>query len=138
MPVSYTLTINRRAAKAAAMDAAVKVVTATTLRVFNRANVLTPVRTGNLRAHNNLRVFKGANAVTGEVFNDAAYAAAVHNGTKAYTVRPKRKKALRWKTRSGEIVFAKSARIPARRGRPWLYRALTEVAGPAGFIVSKR
>ena len=137
MPVGFSITLNQPALRAVALDAAVKLVTATTLRVFNRANVLTPVDTGNLRAHNNMRVLRTATRVTGEVFNDTDYARAVHNGNKAYTIRPKRRKALRWVSKGGDVVFAKSARHPARRGRPWLLRALQEVAGPAGFTLSK-
>lgn len=135
--MSITLTVDRVAAQAVALDTSLAVVTDVTRRVLNRAIVLTPVRTGNLRAHNAMRVLKtGPTQVTGEVFNDTSYAAAVHNGTRAYVVRPVRRKALRWVSKGGDVVFAKSARIPARRGRPWLTRALQEVAIPAGFTVS--
>jgi len=137
VPVAYTLTMDRAAAQAVAMDTALVLVTDVTRRTLNRAIVLTPVRTGNLRAQNNMRVLKTRTTVTGEVFNDTAYALAVHNGNKAYTIRPRHKKALRWTSRSGEIVYAKSARRKARRGRPWLLRALQEIAGPAGFALSK-
>lgn len=138
MPVAFQITIdvNPAAARAVALDAAELLVTDVTRRVFNRAIVLTPVRTGNLRAQNNMRVQRTAKGALGEVFNDTEYAAAVHNGNKAYTVRPRHRKALRWLSKSGDVVFAKSARIPARRGRPWLTRALMEVAGPAGFSLS--
>lgn len=138
MPVAFQITIevNPAAARAVALDAAERVVTDVTRRVFNRAIVLTPVDTGNLRAQNNMRVTRSPNGAVGEVFNDTEYAAAVHNGNKAYTVRPRRRKALRWVSKSGEVVFAKSARIPARRGRPWLARALQEVAGAEGFTLT--
>lgn len=141
MPVAFKLifTIDRPAAQAVAMATALQVVTDVTRRVFNRAIVLTPVRTGNLRAQNQMRVLRTSSTeVTGEVFNDTSYAAAVHNGNRAYVVRPVRRKALRWVSKGGDVVFARSARIPARRGRPWLYRALVEVAGPAGFAVSQQ
>lgn len=138
MPVAFTIQIevNPAAARAVALDAAERLVTDTTRRVFNRAIVLTPVDTGNLRAQNNMRVQRTATGALGEVFNDTTYAAAVHNGSKAYTIRPKRKKALRWVGKGGEVVFAKSARHKATRGRPWLTRALTEVAGAEGFTVT--
>lgn len=138
MPIAFqfTIEVNPAAARAVALDQAERVVTDVTRRVFNRAIVLTPVDTGNLRAQNNMRVLRRPTGAVGEVFNDTSYAAAVHNGNKAYTVRPRRRKALRWVTKSGEVVFAKSARIPARRGRPWLARALQEVAGAEGFTLT--
>lgn len=166
MPVAFQITVdvNPAAARAVALDAAEQLVTDVTRRVFNRAIVLTPVRTGNLRAQNNMRVQRTVKGALGEVFNDSEYAAAVHNGNKAYTVRPKphmitvkpkngtrlrfvvggnvvyarsvrMQKPLRFVV-GGKVVFAQSARIPARRGRPWLTRALMEVAGPAGFTLS--
>lgn len=136
MPVGFTLFINKTAATQVALDAAEKIVTDTTRRTLNRAIVLTPVRTGNLRAQNNMRVLRTRTSVTGEVFNNTVYAAAVHNGTKAYTIRPKNKKVLRWRSKGGEIVYAKWARHKATRGRPWLLRALQEIAIPAGFTLT--
>lgn len=138
MPVAFRIVIdvNPAAARNVALDAAEQLVTNVTRRVFNRAIVLTPVRTGNLRAQNNMRVQRTATGALGEVFNDTSYAAAVHNGNRAYIVRPRRKKALRWVSKGGDVVFAKSARIPARRGRPWLSRALQEVAGAEGFALT--
>lgn len=151
----------------AALAEATREVTDTTRRVYNRAIVLTPVATGNLRAQNRMRVL-GAHGkqVRGEVFNETAYALAVHDGTPAHTirpkpkiitVRPKNKQALRFKiggrvvfARSvrmqkplrfvigGRVVYAQSARMPARRGRPWIYRALLEVAVPRGYRITGR
>jgi hypothetical protein len=118
--------------------AALREVTDTTRRVFNRANVLTPVDTGRLRVGNQWRVqVVSPTRVVGEVFNHTAYAAAVHDGSRAHVVRPRRKKALRFEV-AGRVVFARRAFIPARRGRPWLLRALVEVAGPAGYHLSQR
>ena len=105
-------------------------------RVLNRGNVLTPVDTGNLRGHNQMRVQRQGLMAIGEVFNEAEYAKAVHDGTKAYTIRPKHKKALRFEI-NGEVVFATRVNMPARRGRPWLERALMEVARPAGYRIKK-
>jgi len=137
VPVVFQLTLNKAAVDAAGLDAAGLFVVDVTRRVLNRAIVLTPVDTGNLRAQNNMRVMRQPRRVIGEVFNDTVYAAAVHNGTRAHTVRPVRRKALRWTTKAGDVVFAKSARIPARRGRPWIFRALQEVAGAQGFTVTR-
>ena len=138
MPVAFTLTLNKATANAVALDVADRFVVDVTRRVLNRAIVLTPVRFGNLRAHNGSRILRRPTQVIGEVFNDAAYAGAVHNGNKAYTIRPRHKKALRWLGKGGEVVFAKSAKRKATRGRPWLLRALQEVAGAEGFTATTR
>lgn len=130
---AFKLTIDVPVAEAIAMDVATLIVTDTTRRVLNRAMVLTPVDTGNLRAQNNSHVIRGRTQVVGDVFNNTSYADAVHNGNKAYIVRPRRKKVLRFTGKGGEVVFSRWARIPARRGRPWLLRALSEIAIPDGF-----
>lgn len=133
MPVAYRLTIDVPVAQAIALDVATAVVTDTTRRTLNRAIILTPVDTGNLRAQNNSRVTRSRTSVTGEVFNLTSYAAAVHNGTRAHVVRPRRKKALKFTTKGGDVVYSRWARIPARKGRPWLLDALKEIAIPDGF-----
>lgn len=134
--VSYTLNLDVAQCQLISGNYAFQLVTDTTRRTHNRADIITPVDTGNLRGNNRSRVIRRSVSVSvGEVFNETAYAAAVHNGTKAYTIRPKRKKALRFVI-DGEVVFAKSVRMPARRGRPWLTRALREVAGPDGYRIT--
>ena len=52
------------------------------------------------------------------------YALPVHEGSKAHTVYPKKAKALRWYGPDGSPIFAKSAKIPARAGRPFLSQNL--------------
>lgn len=52
------------------------------------------------------------------------YARAVHDGRPAITIKPKRKKALAWK---GGRHPAKSVKQPARKGNPWLMRAIEEL-----------
>ncbi len=150
MATSYTLNLDVAQCQAISGDYAFQLVTDTTRRTLNRAIVLTPVRFGNLRGGNRHRVLRRSVSVTtGEVFNEIEYAAAVHDGSKAYTIRPKRKWARTKPKRggkrrraslrfvvNGEVVFAKSVRMPARRGRPWLLRALREVAGPDGYRIT--
>lgn len=133
---NFKLTMNSTEVNRLGRAASLKVVTDTTRRVLNRATVLTPVDTGLLRSHNQMRVTQRGFITTGEVFNDTSYAAAVAEGTKAHTVRPKRKKVLKFIV-DGHVVYARSARIPARRGRPWLWRALSEIAGGEGYKVTK-
>lgn len=147
--VAYELKLNRAAVDKAADLAALRLVTDVTRRVLNRAIILTPVKTGTLRAANNMRVKRDAAGIVGEVFNDTAYSAAVHNGTKAHKITPKRAKVLRFKAtkpapkpakgkrkRKGNIVYTPYVNHPGTKARPWLATALREVAGPAGFTVT--
>ncbi len=113
-------------------DLAGKEVTRTTIKVLNRAKVLTPVDTGNLRASHQFRLTQSADKVTGEVFTNVKYALPVHEGRHALTIYPKSKQALafRW---HGQQMVRKSVFQPARRGRPWLRDALREVATSEGY-----
>ena len=52
------------------------------------------------------------------------YARAVHDGRPAITIKPKRKKALAWK---GARHPVKSVNQPARKGNPWLARAVEDL-----------
>lgn len=52
------------------------------------------------------------------------YARAVHDGRPAITIKPKRGKALHWK---GARHPVKSVKQPARKGNPWLTRAVAEL-----------
>lgn len=52
------------------------------------------------------------------------YARAVHDGRPATTIKPKRRKALFWK---GAEHPAKAVRQPARKGNPWLARAIEQM-----------
>jgi hypothetical protein len=132
---AFTLTVNAAAANRVAMAAALALVTDTTRRVLNRATVLTPVDTGRLRAGNQMRVSTSGTRALGEVFNNTEYAEAVHDGTRSHVIVPRRKKALRFVV-DGEVVFARKVTIPARKGRPWLSRALVEIAVPQGYVVT--
>lgn len=107
-------------------------VTKTTLKVFNRARVMTPVDTGNLRASHQFKIKNAANGITGEVFTKVNYALAVHEGRRALVIRPKHKQALafRW---HGVPMVRKWVHQPARRGKPWLRDALREVATQEGY-----
>jgi len=113
-------------------DAASKEVVKVTVKVLNRARVMTPVDTGNLRASHQFRLTESASKITGEVFTNVNYALAVHEGRRAVTIYPKTKQALafRW---HGQQFVRKSVFQPARRGRPWLRDALREVATGEGW-----
>jgi hypothetical protein len=55
----------------------------------------------------------------------APHAVFVHWGTRAHTIRPKTRKALRWSA-GGRFVFAKQVRHPGYAGDAWMVRAADE------------
>lgn len=52
------------------------------------------------------------------------YSVPYHDGHRAYTVRAKKAKALSWIGKDGKRHFAKSVRIPASAGDPFIERAV--------------
>ncbi|MEM7296009.1 MAG: hypothetical protein AAF330_05195 [Pseudomonadota bacterium] len=60
------------------------------------------------------------------------YARAVHDGRGPVTIKPKRKKALTWRGRNHPV---KSVKQPARKGNPWLARAVATLESEGvGFL----
>ena len=57
------------------------------------------------------------------VGTNKVYARAVHEGRQALIIRPRRRKALRWKGGDGNYLFAKKVFQPARKGRPFFRSA---------------
>jgi len=113
-------------------DLAGKDVMRVTLRTLNRAKVLTPVDTGNLRSSHQFRIKSSSAKVLGEVFTNVKYALPVHEGRKATVIRPKNKQALAF-VWHGQPMVRKWVHQPARRGKPWLRDALREVAAQEGY-----
>ena len=109
----------------------------TTRRTFNRSQILVPVDNGILRASGGWRTYRVARSWRGEIEYTARYAAAVHNGRRALTIRAKGRKSLRFVV-DGRVVYARSVHQPARPARPYLSRALAQIALPAGFRVVNR
>lgn len=102
-------------------------------QVMNRAKVLAPVDTGRLRASIRVesRSFLGLRQrVT--IGSDVEYAAMVHDGTRPHIIRPKNAKVLRFRV-GGRVVYARQVRHPGTRARPFLDRALREVAASRGY-----
>lgn len=118
------------------MDGARKIVSRVTRRTFNRSQILCPVDTGNLRASGGMKVGGRGSMVVGQVEYTARYAAAVHEGRRALTIRAKGGGYLKFVV-DGRTVFARSVRQPARRGRPFLRTALLEVAAQEGIVVRR-
>ncbi len=121
------VTINRSAAKALAVKLATPQVTKTTRKILNRARVLTPVRTGTLRASLRMTVTVVGDDVVGTVSTPTRYGQFVHDGTKPHVILPKAKKALKFRMK-GATVFARKVRHPGTKARPFLWRAVQEIA----------
>lgn len=108
----------------------------TVRQVKNRSQVLVPVDTGYLRASAKTSIRSNGSAVIGTVVYTADYAAAVHNGRRALTIRPKDPNGYLWFKVNGKRVRAKEVHQKARAGRPYLTDALREVAPGNGFRVT--
>jgi hypothetical protein len=139
--VRHSLHLSKAALNAEGLKLARKKVNRVTRRTLNRSAVLVPVDNGLLRASGRAEpaTVRGL-MVVGSVVYDAEYAAAVHNGRRALTIRAKvradgRQGRLRFVV-EGRVVYAREVRQPARRGRPYLSTALREVATEEGFRVS--
>jgi hypothetical protein len=143
------------------VELAAKEIAEATRQTLNRANVLTPVKFGNLRAGNQMTMKARRLSVAGTVENRVSYALAVHNGTKPHTISARRRKALRffWGAAGGVQVFVPRTaagkkmgtglrkgkggvalwigkgfvRHPGTRARPWLDDALREMAAQRGY-----
>jgi hypothetical protein len=121
----------------AAQQGAGKLVARATRQTLNRGRVLSPWDTGNMRASHtmDIRVLK-ASRVIGRVTTRVKYAMAVHEGAQPHIIRPRKKKALKFKV-GGRTVIVRSVRHPGNKGRPWLRQAMTEVAHQRGFTVRR-
>lgn len=101
-------------------------------KIMNQATINCPVDTGFMRGQHTMGVSSGLNRSTGYVANRARYAEAVHDGTPAHIIRPRRKRVLRFVV-DGRVVFARQVRHPGTTGRPWLATAARQVAGANGW-----
>lgn len=89
----------------------------------NLSGLMVKVRTGNLRSSGSTTTeVRGTKLVESVIF-DAAYALAVHQGSRAHDVVPRSARVLAWQA-SGGPQFAARVHIPAQRGRPFLSDAL--------------
>lgn len=130
---------NDAAINAGGMNQARKLIAQVTRATYNRANILTPVKTGRLRLGNAFRVYEAGLVVHGDVYNNTAYAAAVHNGAgpRRIYARPRPWKgggALRFEA-GGRVLFRKWVDWPGSKAQPWLARAMVQVAPRYGFRI---
>lgn len=87
-----------------------------TTEIAREARQRAPKRTGTLRKSIKQRF--SAMRLEGQVFSELPYAHLVEFGSRAHTVRSKKKRALHFFKE--QAVFAKKVRIPARAGKPFL------------------
>lgn len=121
------------------MAEARKRVARATRRTLSRSAILCPVDSGYLRSTGHMRLGQRGALVRGEVEYTARYAAAVHNGRRALTIRAKPGgPMLRFRGRNGQWVYAREVRQRARPARPFLTTALREVSAQEGFSYSGR
>lgn len=88
--------------------------------VTKQGNV--PFRTGNLRKSHLVKI----DALGARMVAATPYARAVHDGTPAMTIKPKNKKTLAFR-KGGKMIFAKQVKMPARKGNPWIKKALAQM-----------
>ncbi|WP_030684284.1 HK97 gp10 family phage protein [Streptosporangium amethystogenes] len=107
-------------------------------QVVARAKVLAPVDTGRLRASIRVerRSFFGLRQ-RWTIGSDVEYAPMVNDGTRPHLIRPRRAQVLRFKV-GGKTVFAKVVHHPGTRARPFLDRALRDVARNRGYDITQR
>ncbi len=132
---TYKLRINTSALNGEGVNVAERLVRRVVRRTFTRSQILTPVDTGYLRASGQSDVSVNGLVVNGHVTYTAKYAAAVHEGRRALTIRARGNSRLRF-TVDGRVVYARQVHQPARAGRPFLLTALREVAAQEGLRVS--
>lgn len=72
-----------------------------------------------------------------KVGSDLEYAGFVNDGTSPHIIRPRRAQVLRFNV-GGRTVYAKVVHHPGTRARPFLDRALREVAAQRGYTFRVR
>lgn len=127
------LRLNSGEFNAIARAAAIKEARAGTRQVVNRAKVLAPVRFGFLRGSIRPREDLGGSEIRIDVVAYVSYAYDVHEGTPPHVIRPTGgRKFLKFEV-GGRTVFAREVHHPGTDARPYLSRALREVASARGW-----
>jgi hypothetical protein len=127
--------ISEGRARALAVSKSLPLVTNTTRKILNRAKVLAPVDTGRLRSSGRMAIKITHIGPTGVVTFPVRYAQFVHDGTRPHIIRARRKKVLKFKVGSA-VLYRPLVHHPGTRARPWLERAMVEVAPAANFAVT--
>lgn len=103
-------------------------------QVEARAKALAPVDTGRLRGSIKTTRRLSLRGPQYTVSTNVEYAPYVENGTRPHVIRPRRKKALRFRTAGGVVIVAK-VNHPGTRAQPFLSRAVREVGIRNGYDV---
>lgn len=127
--------INDGQARALAVSRSLPLVTNTTRKILNRAKVLAPVDTGRLRSSGRMVIKVTHIGPTGVVTFPVRYAQFVHDGTRPHIIRARNKKVLKFKV-GARVLYRPLVRHPGTRARPFLERAMLEVAPVANFAVT--
>lgn len=127
--------INNGRATAIAISRSLPHVTKVTRQILNRAKVLAPVRTGRLRASGRMDVKITHFGPTGVVTFPVRYAEYVHDGTRPHIIRAKKGKALKFKV-AGKVLYRPLVHHPGTKPKPFLRRAMVEVAPANNFLVT--
>jgi hypothetical protein len=159
--VKVRIDLDRQVVLSTAVAMSAPLVAETTRAVLNRARVLTPRDTGKLANAHQMTMKARRTRVTGRVENRTKYFLPVHDGAAPHTIRAKHKKALVFfwprvglvtvvpkkpKTRFTGAIKSKRKGVrfhigkgyvnhPGAKARPFLMRALEEVATARGFKV---
>lgn len=102
------------------------------IELERKARQEAPVDTGNLRSKHRTKL--DPLRMRGELLNVAKYATAVHEGTRARVIRPKKKKALSWK---GAAHPVKKINHPGTQANPWLERTADKKRAKIERIMQK-
>jgi hypothetical protein len=158
--VHVHVALSRAELNAVGADEAGKLVIKTTLRVSNRAKILAPVDTGNMRASITQVIVRRRGEIIGRVGTDVHYAIYVHEGTRPHVIKARQAGALVFfwpkvgavtvvprhpKTRytgymkKGKVFHIGKGYVnhPGTKGRPFLRTALVEEATKSGFVVKR-
>lgn len=130
-----SVNIDHGRATAVAISHSLPLVTKVTRRILNRAKVLAPVRTGRLRSSGKMQVKVTHYGPTGTVTFPVRYAGYVHDGTRPHVIRARRGKALKFTVSTG-VIYRPLVHHPGTRARPFVRRAMLEVAPVDGFVVT--
>lgn len=80
-------------------------------------------RTGETERSIDHEVIEEDTRLSGRVFTSNQVAIYQHEGTKGHNIVPRKKKALRWVSPHGGIVFAKRAYVKGIKADPFIYQA---------------
>lgn len=108
----------------------------TSRQVMNRAKVLTPVDTGRLRA--SIQIESRRTLTLRSVYTigtNVSYAGYVHDGTRPHRINPRNANGVLRFRMGGRIVYARYVNHPGTQARPFLDRALREIAGAKGYDI---